>query len=261
MTPAPIVLFVFNRPSHTLRLLTSLRECRLSNQSRLFVYADGPKLHSTESEIRKIEEVRKIIRSEKWCKDIHLVERSSNLGLADSIVAGVSELINSYGKVIVLEDDLVLSHGFLEYMNAALDVFEKEEKVMHISGYMFPVKNKLPELFFLNLTSCWGWGTWKRAWAHYNPSAEDLLKKLNASGRLDQFTFNNTAPFYNHLLANTNGQLKTWAIKWLTTIFLENGFCLHPFPSLVRNDGNDGTGTHGSEPVFQHQRIDRKSVV
>ena len=252
---APLVVFVYNRPVHTLHLLQSLRNCRLSDQSKLFVFSDGPNADAPESEIKKINGVREIVRSEQWCKEVQLVEKKFNAGLAGSIVNGVTEIVNQFEKIIVLEDDLVLSPGFLEYLNNALDVFENESQVMHLSGYMFPVKTKLPELFFMNMTSVWGWATWKRAWNHFNPSAEDLLMKLNASGRLNEFTFNGRAPFYEHLLNNTNGKLDTWAIKWLTSVFLQHGFCLHPFPSLVRNDGNDGSGTHGSESVFNEQEI------
>lgn len=252
---APIVLFVYNRPSHVLNLFQSLKRCRLSDQSKLIVYSDGPKENSSEEELKKISEVRRIILSEKWCKEIQLIERKKNLGLADSIVSGVTEVLSQNEKIIVLEDDLVLSSGFLQYMNDALNMYGDEEKVMHISAFMYPVKEKLPETFFMNTTSCWGWGTWKRAWKHYNPSAEYLLHQLNLSGRLNEYTFNNSTPFYNHLADNVNGKLNTWAIKWNTSIFLLNGFCLHPSPSLVRNTGNDGTGTHGSESIFNNQFI------
>ncbi len=258
---APIVLFVYNRPIHTSNLLQSLRRCRLSDQSKLIVFADGPKDEASQTERKNINEVRKLVLSEKWCKEVQLIGKQHNVGLADSIVSGVTAVLNQYEKIIVLEDDLVLSPGFLDYLNNALNVFEEEEKIMHISAYMFPVKNKLPELFFMNMTSCWGWATWKRAWNHYNPSAEDLLQKLHESERLNEFTFNGRAPFYNHLLDNTNGKIKTWAIKWLTSVFLMEGFCLHPSPSLVRNEGNDGSGTHGSESIFNKQAVADSIVV
>ena len=252
---APIVLFVYNRPVHTLKLLESLRRCTLSNQSRLIVYADGPKQNASETDIKNIIEVRRLILDEKWCMGVQLITKEYNLGLADSIVNGVTEVLNHHDKIIVLEDDLILAPGFLNYMNDALNIYDEDEKVMHISGYMYPVKIKLPETFFMNSTSCWGWATWKRAWKYYNLSATELLQQLNASGRLNEYSFNNASPFYRHLEDNVSGKIKTWAIKWNTSVFLQHGFCLHPRLSLVRNTGNDESGTHGSEPVFNNQKI------
>ena len=252
---APIVLFVYNRPNHALRLLESLAKCKLSDQSELFIFADGPEDDAPETDIEKIKEVRSLIRSRQWCMKVHIHESENNLGLADSIIHGVTQIIQQFGKIIVIEDDLILSPGFLEYLNEALKIYDEDERVMHISAYMYPIKKNLPATFFLNTTSCWGWATWSRAWKYFNPSAEELLKQLNQSGRLNEYTFESSAPFYDHLQWNVNGQLKTWAIKWYTSVFLQNGFCLHPFPSLVRNSGNDGSGTHGSVPVFNNQEI------
>lgn len=254
-TLAPIVLFVYKRPVHTLNLLQSLQKCRLSDQSTLIVYADGPPDNASKEELEKIAAVRNYVKREQWCNEVRLIERSQNMGLADSIISGVTEIINQFGRIIVLEDDLFLGIGFLEYMNKTLELFEKDERVMHISGFMYPVRTKLPEMFFVNTTSCWGWATWQRAWKHYNPSAIDLVRNLNLSNRLSEYSFNGAAPFYNHLLANLNGKLKTWAIKWNTSVFLQHGLCLHPSPSLVRNTGNDNSGTNGSEPVFNKQSI------
>ncbi|MCX6291825.1 MAG: hypothetical protein NT126_08680 [Bacteroidetes bacterium] len=261
-TPAPIALFVYNRPAHTRRLLISLRRNRLSDQSALFVFSDGPKPNATADDLSKIAAVKKIISEEKWCREVTLVEGHRNAGLADSIVSGTTEIINRFGKIIVLEDDLELAPGFLEYMNEALEIYREEKKVMHVSGYMYPVKQKLPSLFFVNTTSCWGWATWKRAWDHYDPSAPGLLSKIHASGRLKEYTFNNTTSFLEQLEMNASGKLNTWAIKWNASVFLQNGYCLHPYPSLARNTGNDGTGTHGSVVLFNEQKItDRIPVV
>ena len=191
---APIVLFVYNRPEHTLKTLTSLSRNQLADKSELIIYADGPKINADINDLEKVKEVRKVIRRSKWCKSVEIIESPVNLGLATSIVKGISEILKKKENVIVLEDDLLLSMGFLSYMNDALDVYKNEERVMHLAGYLLPLKVKLPETFFLNIGSCWGWATWSRAWKFINLDASDLLEKVNSSGRLDEFTLGDTAP-------------------------------------------------------------------
>lgn len=241
---SPIVLFVYDRPIHALRTLKGLRDNHLSDKSILYIYADGAKKNASTDELIRIKETRENIRKENWCKDVFIIESEENKGLADSIIIGVTETVNKYGKVIVLEDDLNTSPYFLQYMNDALSLYEDEEKVMHISGYMFPVKTKLPETFFYNTASCWGWGTWKRAWKHFEPNAHLLMNKIEKLGLLKKFNIEGTYCFSCQLKRNISGEAKTWAIKWYASIFLKEGLSLHPYPSLVNNIGHDGSGEH-----------------
>lgn len=241
---SPIALFVYNRPYHTLKTLESLNNNHLSDQSSLYIFSDGPKINATEEDLNKIKETREIIRRQKWCKEVFIEEIADNKGLADSIVNGVTKVINDHGEVIVLEDDLVTSPYFLDYMNDALSFYKNEEKVMHISGYMFPVKAKLPPTFFYNTASCWGWATWKRAWDYFEPDARLLKEKIEETGLVKKFNIEGTYGFMNQLERNVNGTAKTWAVKWYASIFLNNGLSLHPYPSLVNNIGHDGTGVH-----------------
>lgn len=241
---SPIALFVYDRPSHTLKTLENLKNNRLSDQSFLYIFADGPKDDASIDELSRIKETRKIIRKQKWCKEVFIEESADNKGLADSIVGGVTKITDKYGKVIVLEDDLITSPYFLEYMNEALDFYKDEKKVMHISGYMFPVKAKLSPTFFYNTASCWGWATWKRAWAYFEPNARLLKEKIEKARLVKKFNIEGTYGFMNQLERNVNGTAKTWAVKWYASIFLNNGLSLHPYPSLVNNIGHDGTGEH-----------------
>ncbi len=177
-------------------------------------------------------------------KEIHISERTRNWGLADSIINGVTEVINKHGKVIVLEDDIITSKGFLKYMNAALDLYEYEDNVMHISGYMFQTSVKLPETFFYDVTNCWGWATWKRAWRLLNSNTIELLSTLEGNGILK--SFDKGRGFISQLKDNIDGKINTWAIKWNASVFIHNGLSLHPGKSLVRNIGHDSSGEHCS---------------
>jgi hypothetical protein len=241
---APIVLFVYNRPWHTRQTLEALSKNDLAGESILYIYADGARAGASEEELKKIDEVRAIAREKAWCKEVHLIEQPVNKGLADNIVSGVTEVVNRYGKVIVLEDDIVTSSGFLKFMNNALDLYEDSDKVFHISGYMFPVSIELPDTFFYNQASCWGWATWARAWRYYNPSAEELKVSLLNGHDISHFNLNGALDFFYQLQANIEGKLKTWAVKWHASVYLQNGLCLHPKVSLVQNIGMDGSGVH-----------------
>jgi len=135
-------------------------------------------------------------------------------------------VVNKYGKVIVLEDDIVTSPFFLRFMNNALEFYEKEEKVWHISGYMFPINTTgLNDTFFTKGMFCWGWGTWERAWKHYKRNPESLPPQFTQE-MIRDFNYENTNKFYDQVLANINGKLRTWAIFWYATIYLNNALCL-----------------------------------
>lgn len=261
---APIVLFVYNRPQHTLQTLEALARNDLAKESVLYIYADGPKPGASIEEVSQIQEVRQMIRTAKWCKEVHIIEAENNQGLANSIVKGVTYVVNKYGSVIVLEDDIVTAKGFLPYMNAALKLYASEEHVMHISGYMYPLKGKLPETFFLNVVTPWGWATWKRAWHHYNNDEHTLMEQLTNCSHFSMHDYNKGFgnEFFEQLQANVNGTLKTWAVKWHTAIYLRKGFCLHPGKSLVKNIGFDNSGTNsGDSNRFEIKRLQKNVSV
>ncbi len=266
---SPIVLFVYNRPDHTQKTLDALAQNEFAKESILYVFCDGAKLNSSQNQLEKINETREIIRLEKQkiedgngnFKEIINVEQTKNLGLADSIVKGVSEILQKHGKIIVLEDDIVTSKGFLKFMNESLEFYKNEEKVMHISGYMFPahLENAIPnneQTFFYRSPSCWGWATWQRAWQTINTDTEFLLSELHSKKLINEFDLDNTYQFSKQLELNKTGKIKTWAVKWYASVFLETGLCLHPKKSLVQNIGIDSTGnTSPTTDHFWHKKL------
>lgn len=249
MNYAPIVLFTYNRLQHTKETVAALQKNSLATESELFIYSDGAKNQTVESEVAA---VRSFLKSITGFKSITIVERERNFGLADSIVDGVATIVNTYGKIIVLEDDIVTSPLFLSYMNEALTLYQDTSEVMHVSGYFFPVDTgTLPNTFFYNQTSCWGWATWARAWDRYQNDATTLLQKIVEQKRLNEFDMDGDFKFSSTLKANSTKQIKTWAIKWHASVFLAQGLCLHPKFSLVHNSGNDGSGVNsGSSSLY-----------
>lgn len=240
MHPAPIALFAYNRPWHLAQAVEALRKNELADQSHLIIYSDGPKDVANQ---RKVEEVRKYIKTIEGFKSIKITERRKNYGLAPSIIAGVTETINKCGRIIVLEDDLVTSPFFLKYMNDALDYYEKEEKVISIVGYIYPVLG-LPETFFLKGTDCWGWATWSRGWNLFEEDGRKLLAELKQKHLTNLFDYHGAYPYTNMLEHQVQGKVSSWAIRWHASGFLKGLLSLYPGQSLVKHIGADGSGTH-----------------
>lgn len=241
---APIALFVYNRPWHTQQTLNALAANEGAGESDLYIFSDGPKKNADPETLEKIREVREIIRSEKRFKKIILAEQEENSGLANSIINGVTKLVNEHGRIIVLEDDLVTSPVFLRFMNESLEEYVDDDRVVCITGYIYPVKEKLPGLFFLRGADCWGWATWKRGWEVFEADGKKLLDELEAKNLSHDFDFDGTYPYTQMLREQVEGKNSSWAIRWYASAFLNHQLTLYPGKSLVQNIGVDGSGTH-----------------
>ncbi|OJJ19296.1 hypothetical protein BKI52_21010 [marine bacterium AO1-C] len=254
MKLTPIALFTYKRPQHTLQTLESLQNNELGKLSSLYIFSDAAK--SSQDQVQ-VNQVKQIIRQKQWCNEVHIIERESNYGLAKNIIEGITQMVNQFGKVIVLEDDIVTSSGFLTYMNQALDLYQNTPEVMHISAYLPPIDTHevQQDTFFFNQTSCWGWGTWKSAWEKFIPDPVTLYQQVKIANHISRFNMDNSYDFMSHLKANLEGSLHTWAIKWYASVFLEKGLCLHPKISLTRNIGFDNTGEHC---VYSKEYLEQK---
>ncbi|QDS88904.1 hypothetical protein EC9_30990 [Rosistilla ulvae] len=266
---APIVLFVYGRPEHTRATLESLSRNGLAKESLLYIFADGPRNDASLKTLEAIKEVRKIIRERPWCGEVKIVQSDINRGLAKSIVEGVGSVCEKHGDVIVLEDDLETSPGFLRYMNDGLAVYRNDSTVMQISA--FNIRNRFfaPQTGFLRTSTSWGWATWQRAWSLYQEDANALMVGVQ---KKDARAFDLGGVSFHHeeLQRNIDGDLSTWAVKWYATIFLHDGLCLYPRKTMVRNLGFDGTGENCHEDAegFHRQwrlasriRVSRQPVV
>ncbi len=232
---------MYNRPNHTKQTIESLQRNELASESELFIFSDGPKNLNDQD---KVFEIREFIKSAKGFRNVIIYEKDKNIGLANSIIDGVTEIVNKYGKVIVLEDDLVTSKFFLKYMNEALEMYEHEEKVCCIHGYRMPIKGQLPETYFIKRADCWGWATWARGWKVFEKDGRKLLFELKKRKLTKEFDFNNNFGCTQMLESQINGGNNSWAIRWIAAAFLNDMLTLHPGRSLVRNVGFDGSGTH-----------------
>jgi hypothetical protein len=254
---APIALFVYNRPEHTRRTISYLQKNLLAEESRLFIFSDAPK---TDADKAMVEEVRQLIKEVTGFKSVKVIERKKNLGLAESIISGVTQLVNEYDKVIVFEDDLLSSPYTLRFFNESLTRYAKEERVMHIGAYMYNLADKtLPETFFFRAATSWGWATWARAWKDFEPDVDVLLKQFDKK-KTDRFSIEGTMNFWKQLEGFKAGKNDSWAIRWYASIFLKGGLTLNPTVSLVNNIGNDGTGVHSNKENMYHVQTAKKAV-
>lgn len=238
---APIVLFTYNRPWHTEQTIIYLLKNKLASDSILYIFSDGGK---DSDSWKKVIEVRNFIYSIKGFKKVFIIERETNLGLSNNIIQGVTQILDQHEKVIVLEDDMITSNCFLDYMNTALEFYLKAEEVISIHGYMYPIKEKLPETFFIKGADCWGWGTWKRGWDLFESNGEALYLELKNKKLMYSFDFDGCYPYSEMLRDQIDGKNDSWAIRWYASAFLKNKFTLYVGKSLIQNIGNDSSGTH-----------------
>lgn len=262
---APIALFVYKRPKALEAVLEALEKNAFFKHTQVFAFCDGPRADESSVTLENISATRNLLKSWQARADLTIIENSENLGLYKQIPRGISYVLGRHDRVIVLEDDVLVSPFFLDYMNDALNCYAETDEVMQVSGFMFDVDVKLPETFFYNVNSCWGWGTWKRAWQYYEDDPTSLLKRLTKVEGFSPYDFNGGQNncFYDQLVKNHLGDLKTWAVKWHTSMYLRDGYCLHPRKTLVKNIGFDAEGTNclGADSRYEGDFTDRSISV
>ena len=244
---APIVLFTYNRLSHVQALITSLLLNSEARESDLFVFSDGGK---DDKDTQKVMAVRQYLYSLSGFKSVHIEEAPINRGLANSVIYGVSKVLEMYDRVIVLEDDLILSPYFLKFMNDALDIYIDVEQVGGVNGHMPRLKNITEETYFIHHMDSWGWGTWRRAWRLFEPDGKKILTQLENQNLCRVFDFEGAYPFVRMLRKQIEGKNNSWAIRWRASLLLNDKLSLNAGKTLVINMGADGSGTHLGKGVL-----------
>lgn len=242
---APIVVFVYNRLEHTKKTVEALQNNVLAKESELFICSDNAKNKDVQA---SVDEVREYIKNIDGFKTVTIIKRGENWGLEKSIIEGVTKIVSQYGKIIVLEDDLVTSPYFLKFMNEALEMYQEEKKVASIHGYIYPIDN-LPNTFFIKGADCWGWATWKDRWDLFELDGRKMFDELKSKKLENEANFNESYGFVKMLEDQINGKNNSWAIRWYMSAFLKNMLTLYPGQSYVQNIGFDSKGTHCTSEI------------
>jgi hypothetical protein len=240
---APIVLFVYNRLQHTQETISSLQNNALAKHSDLFVFSDG---YKDETGKQKVLDVRAYIASIKGFKSITIVNKEYNQGLSASVIAGVTEVLQRFDRVIVLEDDLVTSTDFLSHMNKALNAYQDHANIYSISGYTFPspyLKELKDDVFLYPRPASWGWATWKNRWEQADWSMKDFKAFSQDKEAIRKF-LRGGEDMYMMLLKQQNGLIQSWAIRWAYTHYKDHAYSVYLKKSKVRSIGTDNSGTN-----------------
>ena len=243
---APIVLFTYNRPWHTEQTINALLKNELASKSVLIVYADGAK---NELDVEHVQSVRSYLKTITGFHSIRIIERDKNYGLGNNIIDGVTSVVNEYGTVIVLEDDLVTSKYFLEYMNSGLEYYENKKTVYSISAdrppyKFFEIPNDYDYDVFVSLRPfSTGWATWKDRWDTINWSLDFMTEFLNKPEQIKAFN-RGGEDLTSLLLLQRNSKIDSWAIRFVFAHFSNHAIAILPCISYIDNIGFDGTGMH-----------------
>lgn len=268
---APIAVFVYNRSDHTKLTIEALQRNKYARESDLFIFSDGAKVTGNPERDRdtenRVNAVRDYIATVGGFRNVTLNLRESNYGLAKSIIEGVTEIINRYGRIIVLEDDLITSPAFLTYMNLALERYESEKKVYSVTGYSFigryNRKSDMPATCFLPITNSWSWGTWKDRWDQFDAEASGWEHLFKDPRERKRFDFGGSYDYSNMLKRQMQQGIDSWAIRWYWSVYKKDGLTLYPLKSYVRNNGFDGSGVHtkGTPPGEIGMELNKKEDI
>ena len=243
MSFAPVVLFAYSRPEHTRLTVEALKLNKGASETDLHVYSDGPR---DAQQSAAVQEVRSYLRTIDGFKSVILVERARNMGLAASVIAGVTELLSRHPAVIVVEDDLVTAPTFLSFMNVALTTYAEQKQVFSVTGYNYPlpIPADYPEEAYLSYrSSSWGWGTWTDRWSKVDWDVGDFDVFLQDKKARNRFARGGD-DLLPMLQKQLNGELDSWSIRFDYAHYKHDAMCLHPVRSKLRNIGFDGSGVH-----------------
>ncbi len=256
-TLAPVVVFAYNRPLHLQRTLDALAACRLADRTHVHVFADGPRKPAA---AEAVAEVRRVLATEALAgrfASVRIQASEVNLGLANSIIRGVGQVIGAHGRVIVLEDDLLVSADFIEFMNDCLAFYEDDATIGSVTGSC-PIRT-LPtgyqgSVFAVGRNSSHGWGTWRRVWDGVDWSAT-LARELDESCR-KRLTFNRQGnDRYDRLRRQLAGRIDSWSIRFGLSLFDRRLLTIYPTSNRVANIGFDNSGVHCREGEAMNDAI------
>lgn len=242
---APVIVFAYKRKEELQQSIEALKHCTLAAETDLFLFSDGPR---GEKDKKGVSEVREYIKSITGFKQVTYFFSEKNKGLANSIIGGVSKIFETYPTVIVLEDDLVASKNFLQFMNQTLSAFKSTPRVFSVSGYNYPFKikrNEKNDVYFLPRPCSTGWATWKDKWINLDWEIKDFEELSQDRVAIEGFKAGGT-DIFQMLQRQQAGKIDSWAIRWSYNLFRKNGLTAYPILSKIRNIGFSDQATNSN---------------
>ena len=261
MELAPVALFVYNRPETLSKTLESLKNNKLIKKTDIYIFSDGPT--SNKRSKKKVYKVRKIIKDVKNLKIKKTIFYKTNRGLKKNIIEGINYVFKNHSKIIVLEDDLLVSPYFIKYMNRSLNFIKYKKKIWHVSAWNYPIKTNFKNLndtFLWHNMNCWGWGTHKNDWNKLILDSNFFIKSFS-NKQINFFNLDGNLNNWSQLTRNHQKKLYTWAIFWNATIFWNKGLCLNPVKSYVKNIGFDKNATNTLKYITQSENLNSNAKI
>ena len=250
---APLVIFVYKRSEETRRMLECVERCDALEETDVFIFSDGNK---NENDYEAVMQVRKVIeefRSNTKAKSVTITYAETNQGLANSIISGVTSVIDKYNRVIVLEDDLLVKPEFILFMNDCLDYYKENMKIWSIGGTtyeMLALNEYQDDVWACYRAQSCGWATWKNRWDAVDWSVSDFPLFLKDKNRRKMFLRGGSDMIFE-LKRQLKGETDSWAIRWCYQQSKQNMLTILPIFSLLDNIGWNGSGVHcGTESRF-----------
>ncbi|GAB3493675.1 glycosyltransferase [Spirosoma knui] len=248
---APVILFAFKRPNELKATLDALRANHLAPESDLYVFVDAPK---RPEDAPKVAEVHKLLDDFSGFRTIHRTYAKSNIGCADSIIRGISSVLEQHPAAIIVEDDLITAPNFLDYMNQCLRTYASNQKVYSIAGYTFPFERPAGytyDAYFVPRHSPWGWATWADRWQAIDWTISDY-ERFRADSRRQKAFMQGGSDLYGMLRKQMEGKIDAWDIRFCYNRFNANALTIYPAVSKVQNIGFGAEATHTN--IFNRYR-------
>lgn len=253
MSYAPVVMFVYNRADHFKKTVEALAKCKEAKESELFIFSDAPKDNKAKADVEKVRNLAHNIENSDMFLSVTVKESEKNKGLANSVISGVSDVIEKYGKAIVVEDDCVASQYFLSFMNDCLDRFKDDKRIGSVAGYAPPIefpKEYTSDIFTAYRSCSWGWATWEDRWQNVDWNLTSINELYNSKRLLKMLNSNGTDRFIR-LYRQTKANKNSWSVKFGYHLVKNNMLTVYPRYSYIENIGCDGTGVHSKSGDYK----------
>ena len=256
---APIVMIAFNRPAMLKSTLERLSQASGVEKHDIFMFVDGPR---NELDAIKQKEIMNVLSYwQTKLPRIKTYQRSRNYGCRGNIVDAITQIISQYGRAIVIEDDILISRTFLEYMDRALDFYNDDKRIWSINAYQshnVKVPRDYPYDVYLDpINMCWGWGTWYDRWREVDFDLRDWPRDRNDSVFMDKL--NKVGRHLAYMIdLQYEGKLNTWDVQCTYHVVKHDLMSIEPRYQLSKNIGFSSKfkseHCQGDRPIITRQK-------